>query len=272
MRLLRPFGFLLASWLLHAALAALLQGLPPRTILARPARVEVRLVAPPEPELPPPPPPEPEPTPEPEPEPPPPDVVDPTPPPPEPPPPPRLRSKIKPVAQAQPSPKPVQSDRPTPPTERPDANADPNAEPEFGIDMASTSASGNGPAVRTGNTLQGPRGPADGPKGPAKPLRGAPPVAVDEVSKMPMPIGRCEASYTDEARAAAIEGTVELELVVDVDGSTRDIKVLRGLGHGLDEAAIAALRRCRFRPGTRGSEAVAVRIAVFKIRFYRDRE
>ena len=269
MRLARALAFLAASWLLHAALAALLQGLPPRVVLAKPSRVEVRLVAPPEPE---PLPPEPEPTPEPEPEPAPepPEVLEPTPPPPEPPP--KVRTKLKPVAKAQPTPKPVQSDRPTPANERPDANADPDAEPVFGVDVASTSASGNGPAVQTGNTLQGPRGDPKGAKGPVKALRGAPPVPVDEVSKMPMPLGRCEARYTDEARAAGIEGTVELELVVDVDGSTREVKVRRGLGHGLDQAAIAALKRCRFRPGTRGSEPVAVRIAVFKIRFFLEQD
>ncbi len=271
MRLLRPIAFVAASWLLHAALAALLQGLPPRAILAKPTRVEVRLVAPPAepppapPPAPEPPPPEPEPTPEP----PPPEVIEPKPTPPEPP---KVRSKIKPVAKARPSAKPVQSDRPTPATERPDANADPDAEPVFGVDVATTSAAGNGPAVQTGNTLQGERVAKEGAKGPAKALRGAPPVPVDEVSKMPLPIGRCEASYTDAARAAGIEGSVELELIVDADGSTRDIKVLRGLGHGLDEAAIAALRRCRFRPGTRGGEPVAVRIALFKIRFYRDQD
>jgi protein TonB len=56
--------------------------------------------------------------------------------------------------------------------------------------------------------------------------------------------------YTREARAAHIEGRVRLELTVDEQGNVRDVKLLKGLGYGLDDAAVAAAKRIRFRPAT----------------------
>ena len=54
--------------------------------------------------------------------------------------------------------------------------------------------------------------------------------------------------YTEEARAAAIEGKVRVEITVDASGAIRSVKVLEGLGHGLDEAAYA---RSKVRPSSR---------------------
>jgi hypothetical protein len=47
----------------------------------------------------------------------------------------------------------------------------------------------------------------------------------------------------------------------------RDVHVVSGLGHGLTEAAIAAVRECRFSPGEKDGTAVPVRVRGFKIRF-----
>jgi hypothetical protein len=58
-----------------------------------------------------------------------------------------------------------------------------------------------------------------------------------------------------------------LDLIVDEHGRARDIAVVDGLPHGLTEAAIAALAACRFSPGERDGQPVAVRIRGFKIRF-----
>ncbi|HET9953930.1 MAG TPA: TonB family protein [Polyangiaceae bacterium] len=60
-----------------------------------------------------------------------------------------------------------------------------------------------------------------------------------------------QAEYTDSARAARVEGRVRLELSLNERGEIQDVRVLRGLGYGLDEAALAAARRMRFRPATR---------------------
>ena len=56
-----------------------------------------------------------------------------------------------------------------------------------------------------------------------------------------------EPQYTDEAAKANIKGTVELWATVRTDGCAYDIKVTTTLGYGLDEAAISALERFRFR-------------------------
>ncbi len=54
--------------------------------------------------------------------------------------------------------------------------------------------------------------------------------------------------YTDEARSGRIEGTVSLELEFTAAGDVRVLRVVRGLGHGLDEAAQRAALRIRFKP------------------------
>ncbi len=54
--------------------------------------------------------------------------------------------------------------------------------------------------------------------------------------------------YTDEARNARVEGTVSLELEFTAAGDVRIVRVVRGLGHGLDESAQRAALRIRFTP------------------------
>ena len=75
--------------------------------------------------------------------------------------------------------------------------------------------------------------------------------------------------YSEEARRRGVEGDVVMEIVVRRDGSVGDVRVLQGLGHGLDERAIAAVRRWRFTPATRRGAAVDVLVEVameFKLR------
>ena len=54
--------------------------------------------------------------------------------------------------------------------------------------------------------------------------------------------------YTDDARSARIEGTVSLELEFTAASDVRVLRIVRGLGHGLDEAAQRAAVRIRFKP------------------------
>lgn len=58
-----------------------------------------------------------------------------------------------------------------------------------------------------------------------------------------------------------------LNLIVSETGRVRDIQVVSGLGHGLTEAAITALKQCRFSPGEKDGTPVPVRVRGFKIRF-----
>ena len=63
--------------------------------------------------------------------------------------------------------------------------------------------------------------------------------------------------YSEEARKARFQGTVVLNTVVHEDGSVQVIKVLRGIGFGLDQNAIAAVLQWRFKPARRNGKPVA---------------
>lgn len=75
--------------------------------------------------------------------------------------------------------------------------------------------------------------------------------------------------YTDEARRRGTEGDVVLEIVVRRDGSVGEVKVVQGLGAGLDQRAAAAVRQWRFSPARRHGTPVDVVVEVaveFKLR------
>jgi TonB family protein len=225
----------------HFAFARGLDYLPAHRDQAPPQIVQVQVVQPPLPEPPPEPPKPPEPKPE--------------------PPRPQVHERPRPH-----EPTAVPRDTPpvdTPPVDHPPTTTDTTTTPVFGVTMESTSQAGTGPAMPVGNTTH--PAPAGNAGTQVKPL--AQPVAAVEVTRMPLPQGRCAGKYTEEARAAAIEGVVVLDLIVDEHGRARDITVVSGLSHGLTEAAIAALTACTFTPGERDGQAVPVRVRGFKIRF-----
>ena len=64
--------------------------------------------------------------------------------------------------------------------------------------------------------------------------------------------------YTEPARRARVEGLVFLAAVIDREGVVREVEVLRGLPLGLTDAAVRAVERWRFRPGTLNGRPVAV--------------
>ena len=68
--------------------------------------------------------------------------------------------------------------------------------------------------------------------------------------------------YTDDARSARVEGTVSLELEFTAAGEVRVLRLVRGLGHGLDEAAQRAALRIRFKPAQSDSGPVDSRATV----------
>src|SRR6185369_9405583 len=71
-----------------------------------------------------------------------------------------------------------------------------------------------------------------------------------------------KADYTEEARRRGLTGEVVLEIVVRSDGAVGDVKLLHGLGAGLDERAISAVRRWRFSPAERLGTPVDVVVEV----------
>jgi len=79
---------------------------------------------------------------------------------------------------------------------------------------------------------------------------------------IPQAIYSPEPSFSDEARKAKMQGVVMLLLVVGKDGRTYNIRVGQSLGMGLDEKAIEAVSRWRFKPATLNGQPVATQIAV----------
>jgi TonB family protein len=64
--------------------------------------------------------------------------------------------------------------------------------------------------------------------------------------------------YTEEAGNRGIEGTVTIEALMGEDGRIKSMRVLKGLGFGLDEAALASVREWEFAPATRDGIPVSV--------------
>jgi len=77
----------------------------------------------------------------------------------------------------------------------------------------------------------------------------SPDAPVEIVSK-PRPV------YTDEARDRRIEGEVVLEVVFVATGQLRVLRVLDGLGYGLDQAAVEAAKKIEFTPARRNGRPV----------------
>jgi len=83
-----------------------------------------------------------------------------------------------------------------------------------------------------------------------------------EILSKPVPI------YTDEARAKKIEGEVLLEVTFEATGRIHVLRVVRGLGHGLDDAAVRAAEQIRFKPALRDgqpSDSTAVLHIIFQL-------
>lgn len=64
----------------------------------------------------------------------------------------------------------------------------------------------------------------------------------------PLPEFRQSPHYPELARRLEIEGSVHVAVHVKKDGRVRNVKVLRGLGYGTDEATVAAIRKWKFEP------------------------
>jgi TonB family protein len=69
-----------------------------------------------------------------------------------------------------------------------------------------------------------------------------------EITFKPNPV------YTDDARTMKLEGEVLLEVSFSANGALHVNRVVRGLGHGLDEAAVAAANKIRFKPALRNGQ------------------
>lgn len=78
----------------------------------------------------------------------------------------------------------------------------------------------------------------------------------------PVPIFTPEAEFSDEARRAKYQGVCLISVIVDANGNPVDPRVVRALGMGLDEKALEAVRKYKFKPAMKGSTPVPVRITI----------
>jgi protein TonB len=90
----------------------------------------------------------------------------------------------------------------------------------------------------------------------AQPLRMGPDI------KPPTVVSRVEPQYGAEARAAKVQGTVVLEVVIHKEGTVDIRRVVHSLGYGLDASAIEALKQWVFKPATKDGVPVDVAINV----------
>ena len=121
-------------------------------------------------------------------------------------------------------------------------------------------STGFGNGVATGNSY----GPVSGSRGAVRPsgfgdaglvaanvqpkAKSAEPVVKSlpaEITFKPRPV------YTEEGRRLKIEGEVLLDVVFSASGQIRIVKVMHGLGHGLDESAVRAAEQIQFKPALR---------------------
>jgi TonB family protein len=89
-------------------------------------------------------------------------------------------------------------------------------------------------------------------------IAGDQPLRVGGDVKAPVVINRVEPIYPALAKESKISGIVILEVVIDHTGVVKDVRVLKPLPFGLDQAAIDAVKQWTFRPGTLNGTAVDV--------------
>ncbi|MCY3554576.1 MAG: energy transducer TonB [Gemmatimonadetes bacterium] len=96
-----------------------------------------------------------------------------------------------------------------------------------------------------------------------------PPDAFTPHETPPAPVYQVQPEYPELARKAGIEGRVYIKILVDKEGKVRDALLVRGIGAGLDESALEAVRQWVYTPAIQNNRPVAVWVAQpvdFKLR------
>src|SRR3569623_512417 len=114
-------------------------------------------------------------------------------------------------------------------------------------------AIGGGGGLGSGGGIGNGNGPGAG---------GAGVFSVGNGTTAPELISKVEPEYSEEARKSKYSGSVLLSIVVNTDGKAEDIKIVKSLGMGLDEKAIEAVQKWRFRPGKNKGTPVKVKAQI----------
>jgi protein TonB len=149
-----------------------------------------------------------------------------------------------------------------PPQPEPAANPAPaspslDALPDFGLSLSGTG--GSGLAVATAAAAPAT---SAAPKVIERSLAVKPADDCEEPPAKPKLVSHPSPAYTEDARSAGITGKVRVEISVDERGRIVAVRLLQGLGHGLDEAALAAARSARFEPAVRCGKSSAGTIRI----------
>lgn len=130
--------------------------------------------------------------------------------------------------------------------------ADPPAEAPVpliaGLTLSSTTAAGRGPRFGVGNTQLGTPGARAG--DPDASSSSSAPLVVGAARVEARLLEGAAPDYSSEARREGVEGVVVLALTLDASGHVEQARVIRGLGYGLDEAALRAARETRWAAAT----------------------
>lgn len=125
----------------------------------------------------------------------------------------------------------------------------PNA-PSVGVSMGN----GNGNGIGSGNGNGMGPGSGGGVGGGVRQVGGG--------VSAPTLVYKVEAEFSEEARKAKVSGNVVVGLIVDEKGNAIRVHVVRGLGMGLDEKAMEAVRQFKFKPAMENGKAVKVEVNV----------
>jgi periplasmic protein TonB len=177
----------------------------------------------------------------------------------------KLEEKPPPKAER---PKPSANRRPVAaqPVEAPPPEASPlDSLPDLGLALQG-GVEGDGVALPAGPQARA-HAPGPGAKVPvvkraAKLASAGPADTCDEPPAKPKPRSVPQPGYTEQALAAGVEGKVRVQITVDETGRVSDVKLLQGLGYGLDEAALAAARRALFDPALRCGKPVSATFTI----------
>jgi protein TonB len=182
-------------------------------------------------------------------------VVEVAPPPPHPPePPPRSGPRPPPPPRVALAPRTPPRARPPPPNDTPPPDPGPPPPVVVGLTLRSTT-SASAVAVPVGNTLFGK--PAETATAPGDVRPGYAPLYLVDTQPVLLEEINGEEIYPVEVKKLGIEGTVVLAITVDAEGRVSAARVVSGPGHGLNEAALGAVRRARFKPATKNGKPVA---------------
>jgi protein TonB len=129
-----------------------------------------------------------------------------------------------------------------------------NKMPDLGVPNSNlkgfSMGNGNGSGIGSGNGSG--IGPGSGGN------TGGGPMHVGGSVRPPSVLSSVEPEFSEEARKAKFSGNVQVYLWVDENGNPSHVKVVRGVGMGLDEKAVEAVRQYKFRPAMQNGKPVKV--------------